>query len=166
MVSFVCVVSRRESRESLSFGVWSGAGAGSVRCKPDIFASLSAALKKSLRIRPLTQGEHRLTVGLRHRPVRVAWCARLGAGLGFLHPPFLGVQVWLSGRSVPVAVAACLTLMPVAWAIEGDGRVAMFMAVSAVAAAWGAACTSVGDRSMRNYLKFRGCNWKERGRIA
>jgi hypothetical protein len=41
--------------------------------------------------------------------------------------------------------------MPVAWAIEGDGCVAMFMAVSAVAAAWGAACTSVGDRSMRNY---------------
>jgi hypothetical protein len=44
--------------------------------------------------------------------------------------------------------------MPVAWAIEGDGCVAMFMAVSAVAAAWGAACTSVGDRSMRNNLKF------------
>jgi hypothetical protein len=44
--------------------------------------------------------------------------------------------------------------MPVAWAIEGDGCVAMFMAVSAVAAAWGAACTSVGGRSMRNYLKF------------
>jgi hypothetical protein len=53
-----------------------------------------------------------------------------------------------------VVVAACLTLMPVAWAIEGDGCVAMFMAVSAVAAARGAACTSVGDRSMRNYLKF------------
>jgi hypothetical protein len=95
MVSFVCVVPRRESRESLSFGVWSGAG--SVKRKPDIFASLSAALKKSLRIRPLTQGEDRLIVGLRHRPVRVAWCARLGAGLGFLYPPFLGVQVWLSG---------------------------------------------------------------------
>jgi hypothetical protein len=74
--------------------------------------------------------------------------------LGFLYTPFLGVQVWLSGRSGPVAVAACLTLMPVAWAIEGDGCVAMFMAVSAVAAAWGAACTSVGERSMRNYLKF------------
>jgi hypothetical protein len=53
-----------------------------------------------------------------------------------------------------VAVAACLTLMPVAWANEGDGGFAMFMAVSAVAAAWGAACTSVGDRFMRNYLKF------------
>jgi hypothetical protein len=145
-------VSRRESRESLSFGVWSGAG--SVRRKADIFASLSVALKKSLRIRPLTQGEDRLTVGLRHRPVRVAWCARLGAGLGFLYPPFLGVQVWLSGRSGPVGVAACLTLMPVARAIKGDGCVAMFMAVSAVAAAWGAACTSVGDRSMRNYSKF------------
>jgi hypothetical protein len=39
-------------------------------------------------------------------------------------------------------------------AIEGDGGVAMFMAVSAGAAASGAACTSVGDRSMRNYLKF------------
>jgi hypothetical protein len=47
-----------------------------------------------------------------------------------------------------------LTLMPVAWAIEGDGGFAMFMAASAVAAAGGAACTSVGDRSMRNYLKF------------
>jgi hypothetical protein len=46
--------------------------------------------------------------------------------------------------------------MPVAWAIDGDGCIAMFMAVSAVAAAWGAACTSVGDRSMRNYLKFAG----------
>jgi hypothetical protein len=44
--------------------------------------------------------------------------------------------------------------MPVARAIEGDGGFAMFMAVSAVAAAGGAACTSVGDRSMRNYLKF------------
>jgi hypothetical protein len=43
--------------------------------------------------------------------------------------------------------------MPVARAIEGDGGFAMFMAVSAVAAAGGAACTSVGDRSMRNYLK-------------
>jgi hypothetical protein len=30
------------------------------------------------------------------------------------------------------------------------------MAVSAGAAASGAACTSVGDRSMRNYLKFGG----------
>jgi hypothetical protein len=39
-------------------------------------------------------------------------------------------------------------------AIEGDGGFAMFMAVSAGAAASGAACTSVGDRSMRNYLKF------------
>jgi hypothetical protein len=39
-------------------------------------------------------------------------------------------------------------------AIEGDGGFAMFMAVSAVAAAGGAACTSVGDRFMRNYLKF------------
>jgi hypothetical protein len=53
-----------------------------------------------------------------------------------------------------VAVAVCLTLMPVARAIEGDGGFAMFMAVSAVAAAGGAACTSVGDRSMRNYSKF------------
>jgi hypothetical protein len=44
--------------------------------------------------------------------------------------------------------------MPVTRAIEGDGGVAMFMAVSAGAAASGAACTSVGDRSMRNYLKF------------
>jgi hypothetical protein len=46
--------------------------------------------------------------------------------------------------------------MPVTRAIEGDGGggVAMFMAVSAGAAARGAACTSVGDRSMRNYLKF------------
>jgi hypothetical protein len=44
--------------------------------------------------------------------------------------------------------------MPVAWAIEGNGCVAMFMAVSAVAAAWGAVCTSVGDRSMRNYSKI------------
>jgi hypothetical protein len=44
--------------------------------------------------------------------------------------------------------------MPVTRAIEGDGGLAMFMAVSAGAAASGAACTSVGDRSMRNYLKF------------
>jgi hypothetical protein len=51
--------------------------------------------------------------------------------------------------------------MPVAWAIEGDGCVAMLMAVSAVAAAWGAACTSVGDRSMRNYLKFWGPCYKQ-----
>jgi hypothetical protein len=48
----------------------------------------------------------------------------------------------------------CLTLMPVARAIEGDGGFAMFMAVSAVAAAGGAACTSVCDRSIRTYLKF------------
>jgi hypothetical protein len=41
----------------------------------------------------------------------------------------LGVQVWLSGRSGPVAVAVCLTLMPYTRAIEGDGGVAMFMAV-------------------------------------
>jgi hypothetical protein len=56
-----------------------------------------------------------------------------------------------------VAVAVCLTLMPVTRAIEGDGGFAMFMAVSAGAAASGAACTSVsvGDRSMRNYLKFQ-----------
>jgi hypothetical protein len=75
-------------------------------------ASLSAALKKSLRIRPLTQGEDRLTVGLRHRPVKVAWCARLGAGLGFLYPPVLGVQVWLSGRFGSVAVARWLFVSP------------------------------------------------------
>jgi hypothetical protein len=56
-----------------------------------------------------------------------------------------------------VAVAVCLTLMPVAQAIEGDGGFAMFMAVSAVAAAGGATCTSVGDRSMRNYLKILTC---------
>jgi hypothetical protein len=37
-----------------------------------------------------------------------------------------------------VAVAVCLTLMLVAWAIEGDGGFVMFMAVSAVAAAGGA----------------------------
>jgi hypothetical protein len=53
-----------------------------------------------------------------------------------------------------VEVAICLTLMPVTRAVEGDGGFAMFMAVSAGAAASGAACTSVGDRSMRNYLKF------------
>jgi hypothetical protein len=60
----------------------------------------------------------------------------------------------LSGRSEPVAVAVCLTVMPVARAIEGDAGFAMFMEVSAGAAASGAACTSVGDRSMRNYLHF------------
>jgi hypothetical protein len=53
-----------------------------------------------------------------------------------------------------VEVAVCLTLMPVTRAVEGNGGFAMFMAVSAGAAASGAACTSVGDRSMRNYLKF------------
>jgi hypothetical protein len=52
-------------------------------------------------------------------------------------------------------VAVWRTLLSVAWAIEGDGGLAMFMAVSAGAAASGAACTSVGDRSMRNYLKFQ-----------
>jgi hypothetical protein len=41
--------------------------------------------------------------------------------------------------------------MPVARAIEGDGGFAMFMAVSAVAVAGGAACTSVGDRSMHSF---------------
>jgi hypothetical protein len=51
-------------------------------------------------------------------------------------------------------VAVWRTLLSVAWAIEGDGGVAMFMAVSAGAAGSGAACTSVGDRSMKNYLKF------------
>jgi hypothetical protein len=51
-------------------------------------------------------------------------------------------------------VAVWRTLQSVAWAIEGDGDLAMFMEVSAGAAASGAACTSVGDRSMRNYLKF------------
>jgi hypothetical protein len=74
--------------------------------------------------------------------------------LGFLYPPILGVQVWFSGRAGPAAVAVWRTLLSVVWAIEGDGGVAMFMAVSAGAAASGAACTSVGDRSMRNYLKF------------
>jgi hypothetical protein len=46
--------------------------------------------------------------------------------------------------------------MPVTRAIEGDGGFAMFMAVSAGAAA----CTSVGDApcSMRNYLKFNDTN--------
>jgi hypothetical protein len=53
-----------------------------------------------------------------------------------------------------VEVAVCLTLMPVTRAVEGDGGFAMFLAVSAGAAASGAACTSVGDRSMRNYFKF------------
>jgi hypothetical protein len=64
----------------------------------------------------------------------------------------MGVQVWFSGRAGPAAVAVWRTLLSVAWAIEGDGGVAMFMAVSAGAAASGAACTSVDDRSMRHYL--------------
>jgi hypothetical protein len=146
MVYFVCIVSRRES------------GAENVTRKSDMFASLSAALKKSLRIRPLTQGEDRLTVGLRHRPVRVAWCARLGAGLGFLYPPVLGVRVWLLVvvvRPFWAGGGGCLSHPDaLTRAIEGDGGVAMFMAVSAGAAASGAACTSVGDRSMRNEKLF------------
>jgi hypothetical protein len=46
--------------------------------------------------------------------------------------------------------------MPVAWAIEGDGGFAMFMAVSAVAAAGGAACSvHVGGRPFHEKpLKF------------
>jgi hypothetical protein len=52
-------------------------------------------------------------------------------------------------------VAVWRTLLSVAWAIEGDGGVAMFMAVSAGAAASGAACTSVGDRSVKIYKLFK-----------
>jgi hypothetical protein len=72
----------------------------------------------------------------------------------FLYPPFLGDLGILRGSSKALAAALWLTLIPAAGARGRLDDESSDITVSAGPAAGGAPCTSVGARSMRNYLKF------------
>jgi hypothetical protein len=78
----------------------------------------------------------------------------LGSHPSFLYPPVLGGACFRSSDIEALAVALSLTSLLGVRAPGYSCRKSTIVDMSAGAAAGGAACMSVGARSMRNYLKF------------